>query len=245
LLRLQKSSITDNDHRFLWVEFQLHDLCDAESDYEIKQVLNNLPRGLHETYDRLLGRIKGAERQELVKRMFQWIICARQPIHIDQLKEGISFSIGDKFWEVKKSPTDILRLIRYCSNLIIVDEQSKTAQFAHYTVQEYLLANDIFSESRSCPSKPEQDEIALSPVCVVPLSFTDHETKIVTYGDNSSPTTMKNGSTTVFIAADSGDEDTAKALFRHEDKRTQSKRQIRTSLVKVKMQSSIFRRYST
>ena len=55
---------------FLWVKFQLDELYLAESDEGIKKALLNLPKDLGETYDRLLGRIVGEERQHLVKRKF-------------------------------------------------------------------------------------------------------------------------------------------------------------------------------
>ncbi|KUJ17727.1 uncharacterized protein LY89DRAFT_60414 [Mollisia scopiformis] len=80
---------------FLWVKFQLDELCTAESDDAIMYTLQHLPKDLSETYDRLLGRIVGVQRQELVKRMFRWIICARRPLVVDELCEGIAFTIDD------------------------------------------------------------------------------------------------------------------------------------------------------
>jgi hypothetical protein len=93
-----------NLDRFLWVKFQLNELCTAESDDAIKKTLRDLPKDLSETYDRLLGRIVGLERQELVKRMFRWIICARRPLFVDELCEGIAFTINDTRWNEEKIP---------------------------------------------------------------------------------------------------------------------------------------------
>lgn len=90
--------------------FQLVALSEAESDDGIKKLLENLPRDLGETYDRLLGRIVGAERHGLVGRMFRWIVCARRPLAVDELCEAIAFTIDDRSWNSEKIPTDFNRV---------------------------------------------------------------------------------------------------------------------------------------
>ena len=45
---------------FLWVFFQLNDLCEAPSDATIRETLQNLPNGLAETYERIIIKIKEA-----------------------------------------------------------------------------------------------------------------------------------------------------------------------------------------
>jgi hypothetical protein len=107
------------------VKFQLDELCTAESDDAIRHTLRHLPKDLSETYDRLLGRIVGVQRQELIKRMFRWIICARRPLAVDELCEGIAFSIDDTRWNEDKILIDFLRLVIACSNLVVIDEESR------------------------------------------------------------------------------------------------------------------------
>jgi len=169
---------------FLWVKFQLDDLCTAESDSAIKKTLLNLPKDLGETYDRLLGRIVGAERQELVKRIFRWIICARRPLHVDELCEGIAFTIDDEYWDEDKIPTDVLRLVRACGSLVVIDEESQTVELAHYTVQQYILDKQASKEKFFHFNRAEADEL-LGEVCVAYLNFSDFETKITAYASNN------------------------------------------------------------
>lgn len=119
--------------RFLWVQFQLEELCRMETDATIVKALQNLPRNLEETYDRLLGRIIGIERREFVRRMFDWIICSCRPLHMDELREAIAFTIGDRSWDATKIPNDLRRLIRACGNLIMIDEETLEVHLAHYT----------------------------------------------------------------------------------------------------------------
>ncbi|MAD83975.1 MAG: hypothetical protein CL912_13520 [Deltaproteobacteria bacterium] len=163
--------------RFLWVEFQLCDLCEAESDYGIRLVLENLPRSLRETYDRLLRRIEGPERRSMILRMFKWIVCARQPLHVDQIREGIAFTLEDEEWSQEKIPTNLSRLIRACTNLVIVDAGTQIVQLARYTVQQYFLRDEggFFHFGLK-----DAHEMA-GEFCLAYLSFSCFETQVTRY----------------------------------------------------------------
>lgn len=176
--------LTYHCHRFLWVKFQLDELCTAESDDAIINTLRNLPKDLIETYDRLLGRIMGVQRQELIKRMFRWIICARRPLLVDELCEGIAFTINDTRWNIDKIPTDILRLVTACGNLVVVDDETRTIQLAHYTVQQYIL-DDCKSREKFFHFDLQEAQEVLGDVCIAYLNFSDFETQVTAYIDNN------------------------------------------------------------
>lgn len=63
----------------------------------------------------------------------------RRSLKKNELREAIAFTIEDKVWDKSKMPNDLHRLIRACGNLVVVDEETDVVQFAHYTVQQYLL----------------------------------------------------------------------------------------------------------
>lgn len=158
----------------------MDDLCDAESDAEIKRVLNNLPKDLSETYARLLGRITGSQRQVLAKRMFQWIICARRPLHVEELREGIAFTIDDQFFNREKLPTDMPRLIRGCGNLVVIDEDTQQVHLAHYTVQQYILLQGEISSDSFQTYRFTYDEAnnTIGETCMAYLSFSEFERQV-------------------------------------------------------------------
>ncbi|TGO49665.1 hypothetical protein BCON_0204g00190 [Botryotinia convoluta] len=165
---------------FLWVKFQLEELCRMETDATIIKALQNLPRNLEETYDRLLGRIIEIERREFVKRMFDWIICSCRPLHMDELREAIAFTIKDKSWDATKIPNDLRRLIRACRNLIMIDEDTLEVHLAHYTVEQYILYSRT-SELAYFHTTKEVSNRALGATCVTYLSFTDLEAQVTVY----------------------------------------------------------------
>ncbi|KAK6597398.1 hypothetical protein H4I95_09669 [Botrytis cinerea] len=170
---------------FLWVQFQLEELCRMETDATIVKALQNLPRNL-ETYDRLLGRIIGIERREFVRRMFDWIICSCRPLHMDELREAIAFTIGDRSWDATKIPNDLRRLIRACGNLIMIDEETLEVHLAHYTVEQYILHSQS-SELAYFHTTREASNRALGATCVTYLSFTDLEAQVTVYHNTISP----------------------------------------------------------
>jgi hypothetical protein len=57
--------------------------------------------------------------------MFKWLVVARRPLSVDEVKEGIAFTLDDQEWDRQKIPSDLKRLIRACGNLVIVETDSQ------------------------------------------------------------------------------------------------------------------------
>jgi ankyrin repeat protein len=112
--------------------------------------------------------------------MFKWIVCAREPIHLEELREAVAFTLEDLAYDSEKLPTDLNRLIRACGNLVVADEETQVIQLAHHTVQQYLLQQD---------GSPFQFTIRDANVmagefCVAYLSFADFESQVTRYAEN-------------------------------------------------------------
>lgn len=159
-------------------------MCRAETDSSIRKVLKNLPRDLSETYDRLLARIEIAEQQEYIRRIFVWIICARRPLAVGELREAIAFTIGDDHYDRAKIPNDMNRLARACGNLIGIDDDENSVHIAHYTVEQYLLAEH---DSQSSPFRftKEEANLEIGEVCVAYLSFCDFDLQLTQCKDTT------------------------------------------------------------
>ncbi|PMD63894.1 uncharacterized protein K444DRAFT_483488, partial [Hyaloscypha bicolor E] len=146
----------------------------------IRLVLQNLPRSLSETYNRLLNRIEGVERKDMIQRMFKWIVCAREPIHLEELREAIAFTLEDLAYDSGKLPTDLNRLIRACGNLVVVDEETQIIQLAHHTVQQYLLQQD----GSPFQFTIKDANVMAGEFCVAYLSFANFESQVTRYAEN-------------------------------------------------------------
>jgi hypothetical protein len=118
--------------------------------------------------------------------MFSWIICARRPLQVDELREAIAFTIDDTRWDSEKIPNDLNRLIRACGNLILIDEETQNVQLAHYTVQQYLLDHPTAKSAFFHIIRKEAD-LNIGEVCVAYLSFPDFEAQLTKFSDTVTP----------------------------------------------------------
>jgi hypothetical protein len=170
--------------RFLWVHFQLADLCDALSDFGIRETLQNLPVGMAETYARILRKI--GTNMTLAQRIFKWIVCAKRPLLLTELAEAIAFGPTDRSWGAMKIP-NTSRLVQVCGNLVILDEGDKTVRLAHHTVQQFLLGLPVKDSVPEFHFQLPQADVEAGDVCIAYLSFSDFETQITISEPSSLP----------------------------------------------------------
>jgi len=75
----------------------------------------------------------------MAKKTFKWIICAKRPLFMDELKEAVAVELGDKDLNHNRIPSDDSRIIRACANLVVFDKDDRKVSLAHHTVKEFLL----------------------------------------------------------------------------------------------------------
>jgi hypothetical protein len=97
---------------------------------------------------------------------------------------GFAFTIDDRHWNEDKITNDLLRLVRASGNLVVIEEESRTVQLAHYTAQQHNL-NDQNSKGKFFHSSQAEADELLGEVCVAYLNFSDFETKVTVYVDNN------------------------------------------------------------
>ncbi|KAF2874724.1 hypothetical protein BDV95DRAFT_616005, partial [Massariosphaeria phaeospora] len=69
---------------FRWVSCQLDHLCKCETNAQLRKALNQLPKTLHETYERILLRIKD-QSIPLVIKTLRWLAYSWIPLRIEEL----------------------------------------------------------------------------------------------------------------------------------------------------------------
>lgn len=132
---LTNSSLT----RFRWVSCQLDHLCELTSDSQRRQALEKLPETLHETYERILLRIK-KPTLPLVIRTLQWLVYGSPKLRAEALLEALSIDDESKILDFEARPTeDDLQF--YCSSFI--RRTGEYFELAHFTVQEFFQNLDM------------------------------------------------------------------------------------------------------
>jgi hypothetical protein len=95
------------------------------SEDEILQSVMNLPKGVEETYDQALDRIRDQNDgdKELAKRILSWISLASRPLFIQELQCGLSVIRGMRELQAKNIIFES-KLTSVCAGLVVIDEDS-------------------------------------------------------------------------------------------------------------------------
>ncbi|KAL8992330.1 MAG: hypothetical protein Q9169_007181 [Polycauliona sp. 2 TL-2023] len=165
---------------FLWVFFQLDDLCEAPSDASIRRIIKDLPDGLIETYERIAKKIwQDKIKRGLARKVFMWMLCARHPLEIEEMREAAGFEADQKSWDSELLP-DADLMIEACKGLVIWEREDGLVRFAHHTVQQFLLSKRLGTPGNDLKSTIEEAELYVGEMCLSYLLFSDFETQIQT-----------------------------------------------------------------
>ncbi|KAL3459142.1 ankyrin repeat-containing domain protein [Aspergillus heterothallicus] len=174
LNEVEQTLLRESSGMFLWVYLQLEILWDTcYSDAEIRTALDTLPKGLDETYNRCIERIIPSANYGL--KVLKWIGFAVRPLHIDELRVAVAFSIEDTKWDPERLPQKNV-LIGSCANLVIMDQNDSSVRFAHSSVKQYLeqLVKNQYhlGQGFRYPSLV-QGNLECGELCITYLSFSD------------------------------------------------------------------------
>ena len=159
---------------FLWIHFQILEICSRRTDRSILEALDNLPKNFPETFDRILQRVgdTGHENASLCKRMFKIIIAAMVPLTLEELQEVLSVEPGHIVWDPTTFINDIQFLVNSSGGLLIKDEEARTVHFVHHSFRHYLLQSAP-AESYPISYRINQTEatMLLGQICLTYLNF--------------------------------------------------------------------------
>jgi hypothetical protein len=114
----------------------------------IRKILNELPTTLDDTYERMLQGIPKEQFQH-ASRLFQCMVAAVRPLHVEELAEIFAIEFGPNNtpnlivdWRPDNPEEAVLST---CSTFITIihDDDSKIAQFSHFSVKEFLTSDRL------------------------------------------------------------------------------------------------------
>jgi ankyrin repeat protein len=143
----------------------------------VLHTLEDLPKTLDETYERILKGINETNR-EYAYRLLQCLTVAIRPLQVEELAGAIEvdFSPGkipevnaDWLWKEKEEV-----VLSACSSLVdvIIDNGSRVIQFAHFSVKEFLISDRLASSLEDVskfhiPLEPANATLAQACLCVL------------------------------------------------------------------------------
>ncbi|KAF4912640.1 Ankyrin repeat domain-containing protein 17 [Colletotrichum fructicola] len=175
---IKRALINRADGMFLWVTFLLDEICAQTCDDDIRDAVERLPKTLTETLSKALHRIIKQGKSTIANKAFQWIAIAKRPLTLDELREAISTKVGQPSSNPGQMVNGIDRLPTWCENLVRVDEESRTAEFAHKAVHKFIVEGSSGPDYAEFHFKPEDADHHAGELCVTYLNFSDFVTTI-------------------------------------------------------------------
>ncbi|KAI1778611.1 ankyrin [Hypoxylon cercidicola] len=127
---------------FLLCRMHLDALSKAITLRDVKRQLDRIPQGeniLKDTYDFAMERIRdqGVDIESFALQVIRWICFARRPLKLAELLSALAVSPGDTELD-EDAVGEESDIANYCAGLVVVEGESKTVRFVHYTTQEYF-----------------------------------------------------------------------------------------------------------
>ena len=123
----------------------------------VRDVLDELPESLDETYERVLMDIHKANREHAM-RLLHCLTVAIRPLCVEELAEvlAVDFDAARREGIPKLKPDwrwadQHQAVLSTCSSLIAIvdDEDSQVVQFSHFSVKEFLTSDRLAHSSRN------------------------------------------------------------------------------------------------
>ncbi|KAF8867309.1 hypothetical protein BDZ45DRAFT_795029 [Acephala macrosclerotiorum] len=174
-----KALIDGANGMFLWVDYQIVEICKCTCDYEILEVLITLPKSLGETFDRAMKRIAKHGSAKTAGQIFQWAAAAKRALTLDELREALSYEPGTPYFIAGKRRSGLERIAAWCENLVQLDEELQIVQFTHHSVLQHFLEQPSDSSLQDFHIKLEEVDHFIGEICVTYLNSNDFKTDLI------------------------------------------------------------------
>ncbi|KAF8417668.1 hypothetical protein EV426DRAFT_645734, partial [Tirmania nivea] len=140
---IEDKILRDAKGMFLWVDWQLHELCKLLRESDIRARLGRLPKGLTGVYDEIMYSIKSQPdcSFSLASNALQWMLVSKRPLKPTELVVAVQLNPSismDSSHPSQESALAVELLIQSCEGLLLLDTTLDVVRFSHLSVQEYL-----------------------------------------------------------------------------------------------------------
>lgn len=161
LMSVQKGS-------FLWTRLMVESLKSASFLENIHQILENLPVGLDEIYQRMFDKAfaSDAPRKELAIKILEYVTVSRRPLKIFELDDMLAIRPGQTAFSKQTRVLNLRGLIRQVHGPIIrIIQGQDTVELIHLSIKEFLMKNE------SSPIDVSRAHDSMATACLTYLNF--------------------------------------------------------------------------
>jgi ankyrin repeat protein len=170
-------------HRYLWVALQIDNICSQPTDKAIVNALENIPKDLPETFNRILRNLRNNNENTSLTAysvmLFRIVAAARRPLTLAELREAVSVEQGETAWDPDQLVNDMQKLIHCCGSLVVVDEEDFTVRFIHRSVRQFLCSHLVDECVKEYKMNLESANLDLGNICVTYLNSERHISQLV------------------------------------------------------------------
>lgn len=155
--------------------YLINEICAQSCDDDIREVLDNLPKDLEETFNRALLRIP-SQRAKMVHRIFLWIAVAKIHLSLDEISEAVSIKIGERQSSPGRRFNHKESMVSWCGNLLHVNEEDETVQFAHRTIVDFITGKPSDPRLEQFHVRVDEADHYAGELCMTYLHRIDFQT---------------------------------------------------------------------
>ena len=126
--------------RFLLPSLHIKMVLEMPTRAKRREALEILPTDLYDAFQGIITRIQGCRRAgqaELGMRVLMWLHFAHRPLKLAELQHALAVEKRHTEFDASNIPPK-KPLLDSCLGLVVVDEETSTVRFVHYTLQEYF-----------------------------------------------------------------------------------------------------------
>ncbi|KAK4073167.1 uncharacterized protein Triagg1_5447 [Trichoderma aggressivum f. europaeum] len=163
--RVIEHLVQNADGVFRWADLQIQGLRGKTREIDVNRALKRLPRGLGETYSRILQRIDLNNYKLEAMAVLRWLACSTRPLNLAEIAELAVFEVEESD-EANLLPSSseyeiscvyqnrfgsALEVLNILSGLVTSTQLSdkdpqprnSIVSFSHFSVKEYLQSSQV------------------------------------------------------------------------------------------------------
>ena len=132
--------------------------------FQRQEALEMLPTDLYDSFRDIITRLRRrpTASAELGMRVLMWLHFAYRPLKLVELQHALSVKKGRIEFDLRNIPSPKV-LLDSCLGLVLVDEETMTVRFVHFTLEEYFRENAGTEFPNGCSS--------IAETCLTYLNF--------------------------------------------------------------------------